>query len=248
MLHLEIVKARLEAEFEQDVLITTPTVNLRMVKVTGEEITLDNIEDFDVNAQKILEPIAEVRIYAPDQYTSEVFKLIQASRGVVASTDNSSNKLIITAEVPLLKLIAGFFNELKSVTSGFSSLSYSIKEYREAEFVKLDILVNKEEISAFSRLIYRDEAESEGRKVTEKLKEVIPRHQFAIPLQASVGAKILARETIPAFRKDVTAKLYGGDHTRKMKLLEKQKEGKKRMREFGSVQIPHDAFLKIATE
>jgi len=250
VLHLEIAKERLEREFNQSVVVTSPTVRLKILKTDGTEIFVESADNFPDYPQieKIFEPIAESRIFVKKEFLSEVIKLINSKRGTVFSIkDLDENRLEITSEIPLLKLVSGFFSELKGVTSGYASLDYKVKEYKDADFVKVLVLVNKEEVEALSFLTYKDEAESEGRKIVEKLKELIPRHMFVIPLQAAIGGKIIARETIPAIRKDVTAKLYGGDFTRRQKLLRNQAKGKKKMREFGNVSIPKDVFLDLVT-
>ncbi len=251
MLHLEVVKERLIREFQTDAIITTPSVSVKVLLTDGSEIFIDNPNDLpdESRIDKIFEPITRTKIYVLNEYYGKVSVLVSENRGKVLETQKVDDKRMeVICKIPLLKLISGFFNDLKSVTSGFASFTYDIVGYEESNMVKLSILVHEKNIEAFESLVYRDEAETVGRRMAEKLKTLIPRHLFQIPIQATIGAKVIARETISAMRKDVTSKLYGGDQTRKDKLLKKQAEGKKRLKMFGKVSIPDDVFLKVITE
>ena len=240
LLHAQITQERLEREYDLDIIVTSPSVNF---EVDGEII--NKAQQFNPQARSLKEPIAIVTIFAPKKYMGVISNLIYDKRGEQKHIENIGNALKIEAEIPLIELLIGFYDQLKSATSGFASFDFEIGEYRESKLVKLDILVNHEQVEGLSQVVHKDKSETFGRKLVEKLKDIIPRQQIAIPLQAAIGGKIIARETIPAFRKDVTQKLYGGDVTRKKKLLEKQKKGKKRMRRFGSVDIPQEAFLAV---
>src|SRR3989344_5308234 len=233
----EKLKTGLEREYDLDIIVTSPSVNF---EVDGEII--NKAQQFNPQARSLKEPIAIVTIFAPKKYMGVISNLIYDKRGEQKHIENIGNALKIEAEIPLIELLIGFYDQLKSATSGFASFDFEIGEYRESKLVKLDILVNHEQVEGLSQVVHKDKSETFGRKLVEKLKDIIPRQQIAIPLQAAIGGKIIARETIPAFRKDVTQKLYGGDVTRKKKLLEKQKKGKKRMRRFGNIDIPQEAF------
>ena len=239
LLHAQITQERLEREYGLDIIATSPSVDF---EIDGKHV--NKPQDFDPTAN-VKEPIAKVTIFAPEKYYGAVQNLIYERRGVLENFESIVGSLKIEAKIPLLEILIGFYDHLKSVTSGYASFDYEVDSYQTADLVKLDILVNHEPIEGLVQIVPRQKAEEIGRKLVEKLKDAIPRQQIAIPLQAAVGAKILARETIPSFRKDVTQKLYGGDVTRKMKLLEKQKKGKKRMRRFGNVDIPQEAFLAV---
>ncbi|OGE13754.1 elongation factor 4, partial [Candidatus Curtissbacteria bacterium RIFCSPLOWO2_12_FULL_38_9] len=240
LLHAQITQERLEREYDLDIIVTSPSVNF---EVDGEII--NKAQQFNPQARSLKEPIAIVTIFAPKKYMGVISNLIYDKRGEQKHIENIGNALKIEAEIPLIELLIGFYDQLKSATSGFASFDFEIGEYRESKLVKLDILVNHEQVEGLSQVVHKDKSETFGRKLVEKLKDIIPRQQIAIPLQAAIGGKIIARETIPAFRKDVTQKLYGGDVTRKKKLLEKQKKGKKRMRRFGNIDIPQEAFLAV---
>ncbi len=240
LLHAQITQERLEREYNLDIIATSPSVNF---EVDGKLINKPS--EFDPAAQNVKEPYAKVTIFAPQKYFGTVSNLVHDKRGTLGNSENIGNLLKIECEIPLLELLIGFYDTLKTQTSGYGSLDFEISEYRPAKLAKLDILVNHEPIEALTQIVPYQRAEEIGRKFVEKLKDAIPRQQIPIPIQAAIGGKIIARETVASFRKDVTEKLYGGDVTRKMKLLEKQKKGKKRMRRFGSVDIPQEAFLAV---
>lgn len=240
LLHAQITQERLERESDLDLIATSPSVNF-----IQDGQTINKPADFNPVAREMQEPYAKVTIFAPGKYYGIISNLIHDRRGEVKNLENLGSLQKIEAEIPLLELLIGFYDQLKSFTSGYASLDFELSDYRDADLVKLDILVNHEPIEGLAQIAPKEKAETIGRKLVEKLKDTIPRQQIAIPVQAAIGGKIIARETIASFRKDVTAKLYGGDVTRKMKLLEKQKKGKKRMRRFGQVDIPQDAFLAV---
>lgn len=240
LLHAQIAQERLEREYDLDIIVTSPSVNF---EIDGKVI--NKAQEFNPQAKTLKEPIAKVTIFTPKEYVGAISNLIYEKRGEQKQVENIGNALKIEADIPLIELLIGFYDQLKSHTSGFASFDFEIEGYRESKLVKLDILVNHEQVEGLSQVVHRDKAEVFGRKLAEKLKDVIPRQQIAIPIQAAIGGKIVARETIAAYRKDVTQKLYGGDVTRKKKLLEKQKKGKKRMRTFGNVEIPQEAFLVV---
>ncbi|MDK9709746.1 translation elongation factor 4 [Acidaminobacter sp.] len=248
LLHLEIIQQRLEREFDLDLIATSPSVIYRITKTDGEVVMVQNPTNLP-DRQSILtmeEPIVDAHIFCPTEYVGNIMELCQNRRGVMLSMDYLDAKRVrLHYELPLNEVIYDFFDALKSKTRGYGSLDYEFKEYRESDLVKLDVLLNKDLIDAFSMIVHSSKAVSRGRVICEKLKEVIPRHQFAVPIQASIGSNIIARETISALRKDVLAKCYGGDISRKKKLLEKQKEGKKKMRQLGSVEVPQQAFLEV---
>ncbi len=240
LLHAQITQERLEREHNLDIIATSPSVNF---EVNGKLINKPS--EFDPAAQDVKEPYAKVTIFIPQKYFGTVSNLIHDKRGSLGNFENIGDLLKIESEIPLLELLIGFYDQLKTQTSGYGSLDFELSGYKPAKLAKLDILVNHEPIEALTQIVPYQRAEEIGRKFTEKLKDAIPRQQIPIPIQAAIGGKIIARETVASFRKDVTQKLYGGDVTRKMKLLEKQKKGKKRMRRFGSVDIPQEAFLAV---
>lgn len=249
MLHLEIIQARLEREFEFEPTITTPSVVYEIAKKdSGEVMKLYSAVEYPDPSiiESIAEPYVKLEIITPSEYLGGVMELLGKMRSTYKTTNYiDPMRTVLEFEVPLVEVIVNFHDDLKSVSSGFASMSYEVIGYRCSDLVKMDILVAGDPVEAFSRIVPRDQAHVEGKKIVEKLKSVIPRQNFVIPLQAAVGGKIIARETISAFRKDVTAKLYGGDVTRKRKLLEKQKKGKKRMASSGRVNIPTEAFLNV---
>ncbi len=248
LLHIEIVQERLEREFNIDLITTAPSVKYRITDMQGKVFEVDNPSKFPEPQfiQKTEEPVVKAKIIAPNEYVGNIMTLAIEKRGIHLDTVYlGQDKVELIYEIPLAELIFEFYDKLKSYTRGYASLDYEPIGYRESKLVKLDILVNQEPVDALSVIVHRSRAEQRGRSIIEKLKEIIPRHQFVIALQAAVGGKILGRESISAVRKNVTAKCYGGDISRKRKLLEKQKEGKKRMKQFGSVEIPQEAFLAI---
>lgn len=240
LLHAQITQERLEREYDVDIIATSPSVNFM---VDGKLI--NKPAEFDPAAKDVKEPFALVTIFAPEKYYGPISNLIHDKRGEVTNIENLGNLQKIESSIPLLELIIGFYDQLKSTTSGYGSLDFELTDYKDANLVKLDILVNHQPIEGLAQIVPKARAQNLGRKLAEKLKDTIPRQQIAIPIQAAIGGKIIARETVPSFRKDVTQKLYGGDFTRKMKLIEKQKKGKKRMRRFGNVDIPQEAFLAV---
>jgi GTP-binding protein LepA len=248
MLHLEIVKERLFREYNVPIITTTPSVRFIINLNDGSKLVIYNPVDMPdpVNIESIEEPVMDVEIIVPTEFVGNIMKLVQERRGIQKDMQYIDEKrLSIHYEMPLIEIIFDFYDKLKSVSKGYASLDYSFKENRKSNVVKVDILINSERVDAMSFICHEDKAYHWGKSVTDKLKDVIPRHLFKIALQASIGAKIIARSTINAMRKNVTAKCYGGDITRKKKLLEKQKEGKKRMKEIGSVSIPQEAFLEV---
>lgn len=248
LLHMEIVQERLDREFNLDVIATAPSVIYRLEKRDGSVIEIQNPSDFpdESEIQTIMEPMVEATIMTPSDYIGQVMEICQNRRGEYKTMEYLDEKRVsIVYEMPLNEVIYDFFDALKSNTKGYASLNYEILGYEASDLVRLDILVNGVIVDALSIIVHSEKAYERGRKIVERLKDEIPRHQFVIPIQAAVGGKIIARETVRALRKDVLSKCYGGDISRKKKLLEKQKEGKKRMRQIGNVEIPQEAFLSI---
>ncbi len=248
LLHYEIVQERLEREFDIDLVSTAPSVVYHVYLKNGEMITLDNPTNLpDISEiDRFEEPIVKVQILTPKEYVGNIMELCQERRGLYINMDYlDETRVNLHYDMPLNEIIYDFFDALKSRTRGYASLDYEIKNYEPSELVKLDIMLNGDMVDALSFIVHKDKAYARGRRMTEKLKENIPRHQFEIPIQACIGGTIIARETVRAFRKDVLSKCYGGDITRKKKLLEKQKEGKKRMRQVGSVEVPQEAFMSV---
>ena len=245
LLHLEIIQERLEREFNLNLIATAPSVIYKIKLTNGTEIEIHNPVDMPdvVRIEEIEEPWIEATILTPDEYLGAILKLCQDRRGSQVDLNYVGARAMVKYNLPLNEVVFDFYDRLKSVSKGYASFDYHLTEYRASDLVKMSILVNGEPVDALSMLVHRTRAESRGRAMVEKLKELIPPHMFQVPIQAAIGAKIIARETVRALRKDVTAKCYGGDVTRKRKLLEKQKEGKKRMRQFGKVEIPQSAFL-----
>jgi len=245
LLHLEIIQERLAREFNLDLIATAPSVIYKIELNSGEEIEIHNPVDMPdpMRIREIKEPWIQATILTPDEYLGSILKLCQERRGAQVDLNYVGNRAMVKYDLPLNEVVFDFYDRLKSVSKGYASFDYHISDYRAADLVKLQILVNAEPVDALSMLVHRARADYRGRGMVEKLKELIPPHMFQIPIQAAIGGKVIARETVRAFRKDVTAKCYGGDVTRKRKLLEKQKEGKKRMRQFGKVDIPQEAFI-----
>ncbi|MGQ2904687.1 MAG: translation elongation factor 4 [Neoaquamicrobium sediminum] len=246
LLHLEIIQERLEREFDLDLIATAPSVVYRLNMTDGKQIELHNPADMPdvVKIDTIEEPWIRATIMTPDDYLGAILKLCQERRGVQVDLSYVGKRAMATYDLPLNEVVFDFYDRLKSISKGYASFDYQLTDYREGDLVKMSILVNDEPVDALSMLVHRSAAEKRGRAMCEKLKDLIPKHMFKIPIQAAIGGKVIARETISALRKDVTAKCYGGDVTRKRKLLEKQKEGKKRMRQFGKVEIPQAAFIE----
>ena len=248
LLHLEIIQERLEREYNLDLVTTAPSVIYKVYLTDGTSFDLSNPSNMPDPAriEKMEEPIVKAEIMLPKDYVGPIMELCQQRRGEYISMEYlDSSRVMLTYHMPLNEIIYDFFDVLKSRSSGYASFDYSLLGYQESELVKLDILVNREPVDALSFIVHKDSATERGRKMCEKLKKEIPRHLFEIPIQAAIGSKIIARETISAMRKDVLAKCYGGDISRKKKLLEKQKEGKKRMRQIGSVEVPQKAFMSV---
>ena len=248
LLHLEIIEERLDREFDLSLITTSPSVIYKVYKTDGTMIEIYNPSDLPPadEISRIEEPFVEAEILTPKEFVGNIMEICQNRRGIYVDMKYlDTTRVTLVYELPLNEIIYDFFDKLKSKTKGYASFDYELKEYRPSSLVKLDILVNGENVDALSFIVHRDSAYERGKKMIEKLKEVIPRQLFTIPLQAAIGGKIIARETISAMRKDVLAKCYGGDVTRKKKLLEKQKRGKKKMREIGNVEIPQEAFLSV---
>ncbi|MGH7657775.1 MAG: elongation factor 4, partial [Gemmatimonadales bacterium] len=248
LLHMEIVQERLEREFDLSLINTVPTVEYHVYRTDGEMVVVENPSLLPDRASinRIEEPYVKARIMAPSDYIGGIMTLGQERRGVYQGMKYLDQARVeFDWEFPLGEIVLDFYDRLKSQTRGYASFDYEMADYRASDLVKLDMLINGEQIDAFSVIIHTDKAQEYGRKVTEKLKELIPRQLFAVAIQAAIGQKIIARETVSALRKDVLAKCYGGDITRKRKLLEKQTEGKKRMKQVGSVEIPQEAFLAV---
>ena len=245
LLHLEIIQERLTREFNLDLIATAPSVVYKIALTNGETIDLHNPADLPdpVKIESIAEPWIKATIFTPDEYLGAVIKLCQDRRGSQRELSYVGSRAMVVYDLPLNEVVFDFYDRLKSISKGYASFDYSIEEYRTGDLVKMSILVNAEPVDALSMLVHRGRAEARGRGMVEKMKELIPPHMFVIPIQAAIGGKIIARETVRALRKDVTAKCYGGDATRKRKLLDKQKEGKKKMRQFGKVEIPQEAFI-----
>lgn len=248
LLHMEIIQERLEREYNFDIITTAPSVVYRITKTDGEVVYIDNPTNYPNPSviSKAEEPMSTAHIYAPSEYVGNIMELCQDRRGIFKDMSYlDGDRVDIHYELPLNEIVYDFFDTLKSKTRGYASFDYEMLGYVESDLVKLDIMLNGDVVDALSFIIHKDKAYTRGRKMAEKLKEKIPRQLFEVPIQACIGGKVIARETVKAVRKDVLAKCYGGDITRKKKLLEKQKEGKKRMRQLGTVQVPQDAFMSV---
>ena len=247
LLHMEIIQERLEREFDLDLVTTAPSVIYEIVKTDGTEMRIDNPTNLPpVNEiLEMREPFCRATIYTPQDFAGTLMQLCQDKRGTFVDMQYEGKRIKLLYDVPLNEMIFDFFDQLKSRSKGYASYDYEITGYQASELVKMDILLNGDICDAFTMIVHKDKAYGRGRAIAEKLKDVIPRQQFEIPIQAAIGGKIIARETVKAVRKDVLAKCYGGDITRKKKLLEKQKEGKKRMRQFGTVELPGEAFMAV---
>jgi GTP-binding protein LepA len=247
LLHMDIVQERLEREFDQDLITTAPSVVYQVVRGDGEVLMVENPAKMpDVGRiQEIREPIVTVHLYMPQEYVGAVMTLANQKRGVQMNMAYHGRQVMLTYELPLGEIVLDFFDKLKSVSRGYASMDYEFKEYRASDVVKVDILLNGEKVDALSIIVHRTQAQYRGRAVVAKMREIISRQMFDVAIQAAIGANVIARETVKALRKNVLAKCYGGDITRKRKLLEKQKAGKKRMKQIGSVEVPQEAFLAI---
>ena len=248
LLHMEIVQERLRREYDMDIIATYPSVVYRVKMTSGEVKEIDNPAFLPevTYIEEIHEPMVRAFVICPNEYIGDMMALISEKRGIVEHTETlDQRRVMLTSLTPLNEILIDFHDRIKSITRGFGSMDYEHAEYMASDMVKLEMLVNGESVDAFSCIVHRDKAEGRGRALAAKLKEVIPRQQYQVAIQAAIGGKIIARESVSALRKDVTAKCYGGDISRKRKLLEKQKEGKKRMKSFGSVNIPQEAFIEV---
>ena len=248
LLHLEVIQERLEREYNLDIITTAPSVVYKVYKTDGEVIELTNPSNLPDPSEidYMEEPIVDAEIMVTTEFTGAIMKLCQERRGVYKSMEYiEETRVLLKYDMPLNEIIYDFFDALKSRSRGYASFDYELKGYQKSKLVKLDILINRENIDALSFIVFEDSAYERGRKMCEKLKVEIPRHLFEVPIQAAIGGRVIARETVKAVRKDVLAKCYGGDISRKKKLLEKQKEGKKKMREIGNVTVPQKAFLAV---
>ncbi|MGN0793335.1 MAG: translation elongation factor 4 [Aristaeellaceae bacterium] len=247
LLHMDIITTRLEREWDLNLVTTAPSVIYRVTRTDGTVISIDNPSNLPpvTDIAMMEEPFVHATIYTPQEAVGAIMDLCQDKRGIFLDMQYEGSRIKLNYELPLNEIIFEFFDQIKSRSRGYASFDYELKDYRESDLVKLDILLNGDICDAFSIICHRDKAYARGRNIAEKLKDVIPRQMFEIPIQAAIGGKVIARETVRAMRKDVLAKCYGGDITRKKKLLEKQKEGKKRMRQFGTVQVPSEAFLAV---
>ena len=248
LLHLEIISERIEREFNIDIIATTPSVNYEINLTDGSTIYIDNpsMMPDKVKIKEIKEPYIFTNILVPTEYIGPIMELCQDKRGIYKSTDYiDKTRVNIHYELPLSEIVYDFYDRLKSTTKGYASFDYELCGYKESSLVKMDILLNGEIVDALSVIIHKDFAYQKGRTIVKKLRELIPRQMFQIPIQASIGSKVIARENISALKKNVLAKCYGGDVSRKRKLLEKQKEGKKRMKMVGTVEVPQEAFLAV---
>ncbi len=248
LLHMEIVRERLEREYNLNLLITAPSVEYQVLTTTGDILVVDNPSDMPDPSKidEIEEPVMQISVIVPTRYIGQVMELVTTRRGIFEAMEYlEETRVLLKYKIPLSEIVIDFYDQLKSRTQGYASLDYSLAGYQRADLVKLDVLVNGVPVDALSMIIHREFAQTQGRKLVEKLRSLIPRQMFEVPIQAAIGAKVVARETVRAMRKDVLSKCYGGDITRKRKLLEKQKEGKKKMKMVGSVEIPQEAFMAV---
>lgn len=245
--HAEIVRERLSREFDLELISTAPSITYQIVMDNQEKVLIHNPTELPESShiKEIKEPICQLNIFSPEKYLSSIMKFCQERRGQLKNSLRTGNRNQLTYEIPFAELVNDFHDQLKSISSGFASMDYRFSHYHAVDAVKIDILINLVKIEALSFITTKDNADKKARAIVKKLKEVVPRHMFEVPIQAAIGGKIIARETIKAFRKDVTAKLYGGDRTRRMKLLKKQSKGKKRMKQFGKVELNQEAFLAV---
>ena len=247
MLHMEIIQERLEREYDLDLITSAPTVVYEVVKSNGEIIYVDNpssLPDIGV-IDEMREPIVEANILVPQEHLGSVITLCSEKRGIQRDMHYMGKQVSVKYDLPMSEVVLDFFDRLKSVSRGFASLDYSFTRFQEANLVRLDVLINGDRVDALALIVHRDHAQGMGRNLTEKMKELIPRQMFDVAIQAAIGGHVIARTTVKALRKNVTAKCYGGDASRKKKLLQKQKEGKKRMKQVGNVEIPQSAFLAV---
>lgn len=246
LLHMEIIEERLEREFNLDIITTAPSVAYKLHLTNGEDIVLTTPADMPdpSKIRSMEEPLVRATIMTPDEYLGAIMKLCNDRRGIQENLTYVGSRAMVVYQIPLNEIVFDFYDRLKSISSGYASFDYELSNYQEAELAKVSILINEEPVEVLSFIAHKTEVEKRGRAICERLKNLIPRHMFKIPIQAAIGAKVIARETISAYRKDVLAKCYGGDISRKRKLLDKQKKGKKRMRTFGSVEIPQEAFIQ----
>ena len=247
LLHMEIVQERLEREYDLELISTAPTVIYKVRTHDGTELSLDNPSALPpvTKVDVVMEPYVVASIMTPPEYVGKVMQLCIEKRGIQTGMKHHGTNVTLDYELPLAEIVLDFFDRLKSLSRGFASLDYHLADFREGDLVRLDIMINKEKVDALSIIVHRDTAYARGRQLVDKLRELIPRQMFEIAIQATIGGNIVARSSVKALRKNVTAKCYGGDISRKRKLLEKQKAGKKRMKQFGSVEIPQEAFLAV---
>ena len=247
LLHMEIVQERLEREFDMDLITTAPTVVYQVELSDQSKVTVDNPSKMPEPSKiaNVLEPIVVVNLYMPQEYVGAVITLCTGKRGVQTNMQYLGRQVQLTYEIPMAEIVMDFFDRLKSISRGYASMDYEFKEYRPSDVVKVDILINGDKVDALSIIVHRSNSQYRGREVVSKMREIIPRQMFDVAIQAAIGSGIIARENVKALRKNVLAKCYGGDISRKRKLLEKQKAGKKRMKQIGNVEIPQEAFLAI---
>ena len=247
LLHMEIIQERLEREYGIDLITTAPTVLYEVVLTDGSRVTIDNPAQLPGSGrvEVVREPIIEVTILLPQEYVGPVLELCIKKRGIQRDMSYHGRQVVMRFELPLNEVVLDFFDQLKSVSRGYASLDYEFLEHRDSDMVRVDVLINGDRVDPLAILVHRDQSLYRGRELVKKMRQLIPRQMFDVAIQAAIGSRVIARESVKALRKNVTAKCYGGDITRKRKLLEKQKEGKKRMKQIGSVQIPQEAFLAV---